>query len=82
MMTDDKDKWPSYADELSRKVTETVARWMERVDAGVAKKRDLFVLVDGLWDACSGLVHEDVLRMLEAIHEELRREARRRRADQ
>lgn len=73
--------WPSLSDELSRKVTETVAKWIERVDEGGAKKRDLFVLVDGLWDACSGLVHKDVLRMLEAIHEELRQQARRRKAE-
>lgn len=73
------DDWPSHAQELSRKTLETLDKWMARVDAGQAKKRDLYVIVDALWDAVSGLADKKTLRILEHVHEELRKEARKKR---
>lgn len=66
------DEWPSFADELTRKSAQTLDRWLERFDRNKITKRELFVLVDALWDCTSGLAHEDFLRTLEAIHKELR----------
>lgn len=67
------DDWPSYADELTRKASEVLDRWITRHEAGKITKRELFILTDGLWDTISGLAHEDFVRTLEALHQELRK---------
>lgn len=76
-MTDDADKWPSYADELTRKGMSTLTKWIERVDAGKATGRDLYIVADVLWDAMSGLAPRDALQTLEDVLRELRQQAAR-----
>lgn len=67
----DTDNWPSFSDELSRKAMETLAKWADRVERGKATKRDLFVVVDSMWDVVSGLANEQDLRLIEAVHKEI-----------
>lgn len=75
-MTHTRDTWPTFSEELTRKSAGTLDKWMSMYDRGKISARELFILVDGLWDAVSGLVETDFLRTLEAIHQELRMGAR------
>lgn len=67
------DNWPTYADELTRKASGTLERWLQRYEAKKITRREMFVLTDALWDTISGLAHEDFLRVLEQLHQELRK---------
>jgi len=73
---DEKSDWQLYNEALSRKVTDQLALWVQRHADGVIRDRELFLIVTTLWESISGLVDADVLRMLEAIHEELRNKAK------
>lgn len=66
------DDWPSYAEELGRKTTEVIDKWVKARSAGRISNRELFILVSGLNDATSGLVPRDVSDLLAALHEECR----------
>lgn len=68
----DTDKWPSFAEELGRKAITTLEKWLLRYDAGKITRRELYVLVDGLHDTCSGLVPRSDLEVLEKIHKGIR----------
>jgi len=73
---DEKSDWQLYNEALSRKVTDQVSLWVQRHADGIIRDRELFLLVTTLWECISGLVDAEVLRMLEAIHEELRMKAK------
>ena len=66
------DEWPSFAQELSRKVTEQIEKWSRAYDAGSITKREFYILICGLSDATSGLVTADVRDLLSTIHAALR----------
>jgi hypothetical protein len=66
------DKWPSFGEELGRKALTTLEKWMQRYDDGKINKRELYVLVDGLYDTVSGLAPRDDCAVIEAVHLEIR----------
>jgi hypothetical protein len=72
-MTVASDDWPSHTAELNRKTTDTLNAWVRRFDAGKITRRELFVLVSGLYDATSGLVAKEISDMMADIHAELRK---------
>lgn len=80
-MTDDAktDDWPSHHAELTRKGFATLNKWAKAYAAGKITSRELYILVDGMWDTVSGLCAEELQRALEAVHEEIRRNAARKR---
>lgn len=65
----DKDEWPTFGEELSRKGLETLENWTERVARGEASERDLFVVTEVLYSTMVGLVTLDVLEPVIAINE-------------
>ena len=78
MQQSDDTKWPSFADELGRKSAEVVERWMTAHNAGKISLKELYLIVNALYDATSGLVPRDVSSMLATIEKELRIEAKNR----
>ena len=72
----DTDNWPSFSEEIGRKSLETVERWMAAHNAGKITRRELFILVSGIYDTISGLAPRDVLDTLAAIHTEIRASAK------
>jgi hypothetical protein len=67
------DEWPTHREELSRKLTETTARYVSAHAEGKISDKELYRVVSALWDTCSGLVEGPPLRLLEEIHKELRK---------
>jgi adenylate kinase len=76
----DVDNWPSHRDELTTKLSATTEKWVKAHSAGKITDRELYIVVDALWDTCSGMTQEIPLRILERIHKDLRKqnEARKR----
>lgn len=68
----DGDNWPTYAAELTRKGALTLAKWSDRRAAGKITDRDLYIVIDTLWDTMSGLCEAEFLRTLEELMKELR----------
>lgn len=77
---DDRDMWPTFAEELGRKGLTTLQEWVHRVEIGTARKRDLYVACKVLFDVMSGLAPWADTDVVAKVHEELRQEARKRRA--
>lgn len=69
----DADTWPSFADELGRKSLDVVSKWVNAYERGRISRRELFILVDGVYDAISGLAKREDLDVIEQLHEEIRR---------
>lgn len=63
--------WPEHVEELSRKTMETLENWAKLNDAGAKSDAAFLLVVSVLWDVTSGLVRQDVSRVLEAVHKEL-----------
>lgn len=72
----DTDNWPSFGEELGRKALETVEKWMQRHDAGQIRARELYILVDGLYDTISGLAPKEVCNVIADLHQEIRKSAK------
>ncbi|SCW95950.1 hypothetical protein [Ancylobacter rudongensis] len=66
------DDWPSHAEELGRKSLEVLEKWMKAYNAGKITRRELYILVSGLYDAISGLAPNADLDVIGAVHQELR----------
>lgn len=68
----DADQWPSFAEELTRKGSAALDKWVTAYEAGKISDRELFILADGLWDTMSGLCDGEFLRILEQIIADIR----------
>ncbi|WLR90906.1 hypothetical protein [Shinella zoogloeoides] len=68
-MTDD---WPTFSEELTRKGSEQLAKWVAAFDAGKITDRELFIVANAIWDTVSGLADKELLRNLEQVIEEIR----------
>lgn len=68
-MTDD---WPTFSEELTRKGSEQLAKWVTAYEAGKITDRELFLIANALWDTVSGLADKDLLRNLEQVIQEIR----------
>jgi hypothetical protein len=66
------DDWPALTEELTRKGAQALEKWLAKHDEGKITDRELYIVVDALWDTMSGLCERAFLRTLEAIHQELR----------
>lgn len=64
-MTDD---WPSHHQELTRKTADQVKIWGDRFDAGTAPLSTWIAVLSTLWHTTSGLIDEDVSRMISDLH--------------
>lgn len=80
-MSDDAASWPNFADELGRKSTDVIDRWMKQYEAGHLSLREFFLIVTAVYDTTSGLAPRDISTMMATIHEELRNEAARRKTE-
>jgi len=72
----DTDNWPSFGEELGRKALTTLETWMQRHEAGQIRTRELYILVDGLYDTISGLAPKSVSDLIADVHKEIRRNAK------
>lgn len=70
------DNWPSFSDELSRKGSAQLAKWVDAYDKGKITERELFIVANAIWDTVSGLADHTLLRNLEEVIEELRQQSR------
>lgn len=66
------DDWPALSDELTRKGAQALEKWLAKHTEGKISDRELYIVVDALWDTMAGLCERTFLRTLEAIHQELR----------
>ena len=66
------DNWPTFSDELTRKGSEQLAKWVSAYEAGKITDRELFIVANALWDTVSGLADKALLRNLEQVIEEIR----------
>lgn len=67
------DDWPSHQSELSRKTLATLEDHMQRHNDGRITLEQLHVVVGALWDTTAGLVDRDVMNLLSAVHEDIRK---------
>lgn len=68
----DADSWPTFAEELTRKGSEQLAKWVSAYEVGKITDRELFIIANVLWDTMSGLCDKDLLRTLEQVIQEIR----------
>lgn len=68
----DTDSWPTFAEEIGRKTTEILEKRMKQYEEDKITLRELFLLVNDLYDATSGLAPRDVSDMLADIHRDLK----------
>ena len=64
-MTED---WPSHHQELTRKTAEQVQVWADRYERGEATLIIWISVLSALWHTTSGLIDEDVSRMISDLH--------------
>ncbi|RWI35496.1 hypothetical protein [Mesorhizobium sp.] len=74
------DDWPTLKAELGRKGMQALQKYVAKHTDGRITDRELYIVTDVLWDVMSGLSPEADLRIVEAVNEELRRNAKARRA--
>ena len=58
------DDWPSHADELTRKVSETLHDLLWRYENGKLSAKQVYVALGALWDTCAGLIKPDMMDLL------------------
>lgn len=66
------DNWPTFSEELTRKGSEQLAKWVSAYEAGKITDRELFIVANTIWDTVSGLADKELLRNLEQVIEEIR----------
>lgn len=66
------DNWPTFSEELTRKGSDQLAKWVSAYEAGRITDRELFIVANAIWDTVSGLADNDLLRNLEQVIEEIR----------
>ncbi|MER9176238.1 hypothetical protein NKH72_21920 [Mesorhizobium sp. M0955] len=74
------DDWPTLKAEIGRKGMEVLQKYATKHADGKVSERELYIVTDVLWDVMSGLAPEVDLRIVEAVNEEIRRNAKARRA--
>lgn len=67
--------WPTLGEELARKALEIMQRRLAQHAAGAITDRELWLAVDSLYDAITGLVDWDVANVLYQVRENLKIEA-------
>lgn len=72
----DTDNWPSMAEELHRKIADTLDKRVKQYEAGKITLREFFLIVNDLYDATSGLATKEISDLLADIHKGLLLEAR------
>lgn len=73
----DTDNWPSFAEEIGRKVTEVLDKRLRQYEEGKLSFREIYLIVGDLYDATSGLAPPDITNMLSDLHTGLRLEQQR-----
>lgn len=76
----DADNWPSHTEELGRKITAVIQRWMTAYHAGKITLKEFYLIVNSVYDTTSGLAPREVSTLLADIEKELRVEAKSRQA--
>ena len=71
-MTDD---WPSHHQELTRKTADQVKIWGDRYEQGQAPLSTWIAVLGTLWHTTSGLIDEDVSRLISDLHRDALLEA-------
>lgn len=69
-MTDD---WPSHAEELTRKTSDTLTDLVYRLDQGEITEREAIVALGAIWDCTAGLVDRGVMDLVAQTRSELMR---------
>lgn len=64
--------WPTLGEELGRKALEGLDRRIRQHAAGTISDRELWLAVDSLYDAITGLVDWDVANVLYQVREGLK----------
>ncbi|OWZ90432.1 hypothetical protein B9J07_27995 [Sinorhizobium sp. LM21] len=72
------DDWPSLGQELGRKTSEVIDKWMTAYETGRITLKEFYLIVVSVYDSTSGLAPRDISAMLANIEKELRDEAARR----
>lgn len=67
------DDWPTFAEELGRKSLTVVEKWMKAHEAGKITRKELFILVSGVYDTISGLAPKADANVIANVFEEIRR---------
>lgn len=62
------DDWPSHTQELTRKMNDQLARYVQGHADGKISNRELYIVAGALWHTCAGLTFETDLRTLEQVH--------------
>lgn len=73
----DTENWPSFADEIGRKITEILDKRLRQYEEGKLSFREFYLIVNDLYDATSGLAPKEISDMLADIHAGLRFEQKR-----
>ncbi len=66
--------WATHTEELTRKTAGVLGRWSKLYDAGKLSKREYFIILTVIYDTTSGLIARDLMRLIERLDAELRRE--------
>lgn len=66
------DTWPTFAQELGRKITDQVKRWSDNYAAGKITTKEFFIAISAMEGSTSGMVPPDIRDMLSEINKELR----------
>lgn len=74
------DNWPSFADELGRKTADVLDRWMTAYESGKISLKELYLIVNAIYDTTSGLAPREISDLLADTEKELRDESRKRKA--
>lgn len=74
MSENQQDNWPTYAETLGRKTTETLDHWVGKRQKNIISARELFLVVSALYTTTTGIVPRDVTDLLVALDKELRAE--------
>lgn len=67
----DTDNWPSFAEELERKVADILEKRTRLYEEGKITFREYFLVVNDLYDATSGLATREISDLLADIHKGL-----------
>ena len=72
----DTDNWPSFAEELERKLADILEKRTRQYEEGKISLKEYFLVINDLYDATSGLATREISNLLADIHKGLLIEAR------
>jgi len=70
-----KGEWPTMREELTRKALQAIQDANAKRDAGQINDRELWLVIDALFDVTHGLIGEDMSGLIYRARQELREHA-------